>query len=217
MAKIKILIADDHKLFREGIKVLLMNQPDLTVIDEACDGFEVIKKVNELKPHVVLLDMSMPKLTGIEVTKNLVHENKNVRIIMLSANLEEHTVKAALRAGVNAYIHKDVSQEELVNAIHIVYNGSEYFSKSVTDIIYKSYIKSIKENPGESDSAELTEREIEITKLFAQGYSYKEIADRLFITARTVESHKKRIMQKLQLDSTADLVRYAIKNKLIEA
>jgi DNA-binding NarL/FixJ family response regulator len=217
MAMIKILLADDHQLFREGIKLLLMNRPDIEILDEACDGWDVIEKVKTIEPNILLLDMSMPKLSGIEVAKIIAKENKKIKIIMLSANLDEYSLKAALKAGVHAYIHKDVSQEELITAIHAVYNGNEYFSKAVTDTIYKSYIKSVKDNSHDGENASLTERELEITKLFAQGYSYKEIAEKLFITARTVESHKKRIMQKLQIDTTADMVRYAIKNKLIEA
>jgi len=218
MSAIRILLADDHKLFRDGLKVLLSNEKEVLVVGEASNGMEVIELAEKLSPDVIVMDMSMPKISGSDATRILLKEDKNTKVILLSANIDEVSIKTALKAGVKTYLHKDVSIDVLLKAIRLIHAGNDYISDIVSGTLYKSFLESI-QNPGgnESEIKALTYRETEIVRLFAEGHSYKEIAGKLNISARTVESHKRRIMTKLKLDSTTELVKYAIKNSLINA
>jgi len=216
MNKIKVILADDHQLIREALKILLNSEKDIEIIAEAADGFEVIELAKVLMPDIILMDMSMPKISGDEVTKILLKENKNIKIIMLSANSNEVFIKAALKAGAKTYLHKNVSKDELIRAIRLIYKQEVYISNLISETLYKSFLQSIGQSNSDNVILPLTLREIEIVKLFAKGYSFKQIAAELNISTRTVESHKRRIMKKLHLEKTTELIRYAIKNNLID-
>ncbi|MCK9617395.1 MAG: response regulator transcription factor [Lentimicrobiaceae bacterium] len=218
MEKIKIILVDDHQIVRDGIKALLTGVPDLEVIGEASDAVELAELLKYKKPDILLLDISLPGMSGIEITRNLVLEHPEIKVLILSMYTNEDFIFNAIKTGAKGYLPKNTSQKEIIDAINAVYRGEEYFSESISNIILKSYIKKVKtgDEPEEITQAVLSKRELEILKHFAEGYSNQQIADKLFISIRTVESHKNHIMQKLKLNTTVDLIKFAIKNKIIE-
>ncbi len=218
MEKIKIILVDDHQIVRDGIKALLTEIPDLDVIGEASDANELSKELLILKPDIIILDISLPGISGIEISRKLTLEHPEIKTMILSMYTNEDFIFNAIKAGAKGYLPKNTTQKEIVDAIHAICKGEEYFSESISNIILKSYIKKVKtgDEADEKTQASLSKRELEILKLFAEGMSNQQIADKLFISIRTVESHKNHIMQKLELDTTVDLIKFAIKNKIIE-
>ncbi|HRS54718.1 MAG TPA: response regulator transcription factor, partial [Bacteroidales bacterium] len=188
MDKIKVMLVDNHRLVRDGIKALLAGAENITVIGEASDGVELFEKLPGMNPDIIILDISLPGPSGIEVTKQLNIDYPYINIIILSMITEEEAIINAINAGAKGYIHKNTTPYELVQAIRTVYSGEEYFGSSISSSIIKSFIKQGINN-GKNKKSILTSRELEILKLFAEGVSNQEIADRLFISIRTVESH----------------------------
>ncbi len=216
--KIKVALVEDHQLVRDGIRSLLNNTQTIEVVAEADCAREMLSMLESIKPDVMLVDISLPEMSGIELARTITTNHPGIRVIILSMHTEQEYIFNSLRSGAKGYLHKSISREELIEAIEQVYQGNEYFSKEVSGIILKSYLKQIK-NPERADEYEdkkLTARELEILRMVAQGYSNQLIADKLFISVRTVESHKNHIMQKLELTTTVDLVKYAIKSKIID-
>ncbi|MFP4556411.1 MAG: response regulator transcription factor [Bacteroidales bacterium] len=218
MGRITVALVDDHQIVRDGIKSLIDNQYNIKVIVEAERGQELLDKIRVNMPDIAIVDVSLPEISGIELTKLLINEFADIKVIILSMHTTQEFVFNAIKAGAKGYLPKNITQDELVEAINQVYNGNEYFSKDISEIILKSYLKQIKdpERAGENSEEKLTVRETEVLKLVAEGYSNQLIADKLFISIRTVESHKNHIMQKLELTSTVELVKYALKNKIID-
>lgn len=218
MDKIKVALVEDHQLVRDGIRSLLTNLPNIEVVAEADCAKTMLNLIEQAKPNVLLVDISLPEISGIELAKLITTNHPGIKVIILSMHTEQEYIFNSLRNGAKGYLHKSISREELIEAIEQVYNGSEYFSKEVSGIILKSYLRQIKnpERVEEYDDKKLTPRELEILRMVAQGYSNQLIADKLFISVRTVESHKNHIMQKLELTTTVDLVKYAIKNGIID-
>lgn len=221
MEKIKLILVDDHPIVRDGIFAALMNEKNIEVVGEASNGDELFRLLNEnkVKADVILLDLSMPKMSGAEITHILNKEHPNLRVLIFSSYTDEDSIFSSIQAGALGYLPKDAMREELVDAIHQVYNRREYLSKSIPNTILMKFINKSKESGGTIETkkiSELTRRELEILKLIAEGYHYKEIGEKLFISARTVETHKNNIMQKLGLNSTIELVKYAIKNSVIQ-
>ncbi|MCX6231808.1 MAG: response regulator transcription factor [Bacteroidetes bacterium] len=216
MNKIKIILVDDHRLFLDGVKSLLSEVEHIDIIAEATSGFELLNLLKLLTPDLIMLDISMKGLSGIEVSKQLTEQYPEIKILILSMHTNEEFVLNAIKAGVKGYLSKDTSKEELLEAIEIIYNGGEAYSKLISENFLKSYVKKFKAEQMLIDSKTLTVREIEILKLAVVGLSNKEIADKLFISTKTVDSHKNNIMQKLKLKNTAEMVLYAVKNKIIE-
>lgn len=216
--KIKVALVEDHQLVRDGIRSLLNNTQTIEVVAEADCARKMLSMLESIKPDVMLVDISLPEMSGIELVRTITTNHPGIRVIILSMHTEQEYIFNSLRSGAKGYLHKSISREELIEAIEQVYQGNEYFSKEVSGIILKSYLKQIK-NPERADEYEdkkLTARELEILKMVAQGYSNQLIADKLFISVRTVESHKNHIMQKLEFTTTVDLVKYAIKSKIID-
>jgi DNA-binding NarL/FixJ family response regulator len=218
MDKIKVALVEDHQLVRDGIRSLLTNLPNIEVVAEADCAKTMLNLIEQARPNVLLVDISLPEISGIELAKLITTNHPGIKVIILSMHTEQEFIFNSLRNGAKGYLHKSISREELIEAIEQVYNGSEYFSKEVSGIILKSYLRQIKnpERVEEYDDKKLTPRELEILRMVAQGYSNQLIADKLFISVRTVESHKNHIMQKLELTTTVDLVKYAIKNGIID-
>lgn len=218
MEKINVILIDDHHIVRDGIKILLMNIKDIEVIGEASNGDELFELLKTADPDVLILDIVMPGMSGIEITAKVKREYPDVKVIILSANTEDDSVFDSLKAGAHGYLPKNAKREELLDAVYMVAAGNEYLSDSISHTVLRNFISRARTgNQQEKEKeATLTKREIEIVELFSDGLSYKEIADRLFISVRTVESHKNNIMEKLELKSIVDLVKYAIKNKIIE-
>ncbi len=215
-SKIKIILTDDHRIFRDGIKSLLSENEEIQIIGEASDGYELMEMLKMSTPDLVIMDITMPKLSGIEVTKQISSLYPDMGILILSMHTNEEFVINSIKAGAQGYLPKDTSKEELLKAIHAIYNGGEYYSKNVSDSFLKNFARRFKVEQTLKENDELTKREIEILQLAAGGSSNKEIADQLFISIKTVDAHKNHIMQKLKLKNTAELVIYAIKNKIIE-
>jgi DNA-binding NarL/FixJ family response regulator len=218
MESIKVILADDHQLVRDGIHSLIRDAKNIDIIDEAADGIELLEKLKLVKPDIIVLDVSMPRLSGIEVTKRITDEFPSVKVLVLSMFTSEEYIFNAIKAGAKGYLPKNTSKKELLEAIYSINAGNEYFSESISNIILKSYIKKAKTNDDYSGNKQnvLSSRELEILTLFAEGNTNQEIAEKLFISIRTVESHKNHIMQKLELKTTVDLVKFAIKNNIIQ-
>ena len=210
---IKIILADDHKIVREGLISLLNQQDDMKVLADAAEGFSIIQFARKFKPDVVITDISMPELNGIEATEVIHKEFPKMKIIALSMHSEKHVILRVLRAGANGYLLKDSAFLELVKAIRSVLKGEIYLSSKITDMVVNEYIKKISEN--ESDLDLLSVREKEVLQLISEGKSTKEIAALLFVSIKTIESHRKHLMEKLGLFTVADLTRFAIKEGLI--
>ena len=211
--RIKVLIADDHQLFREGLANLLFSVENIEVIAQAKDGNEVIEKVKHFKPDVVLLDIAMPVLNGIEATKKIKALFPEIKTITVSMHSDKQYVKGALEAGADGYLLKNCTYRQLTDAIQSVYDGKKYLSQDITELVISGYL-----TPSATDTNEystLSEREKDIFLLFAEGKSTKEISDKLFISVKTVNTHKQNILDKLGLKSNADIVKYALKNGLI--
>ncbi|MDP1622535.1 MAG: response regulator transcription factor [Bacteroidales bacterium] len=218
MSKIRIFLVDDHQLVRDGIKALLMSAEDLEILGEASSGRECFEKISADPPDILILDISLPDTNGIEVTKRISAEYPATQVLILSMYTDEDFIFNAVKAGARGYLPKNTSREELLNAIHAIYSGDEFFADAISRIMLKSYVRKAKEDEGALTRGPipLTSREIEILKLFAEGFINKEISDQLEISIRTVETHKNHIMKKLELKSTVELIKYAIRNKIVE-
>jgi len=214
MNPIKIVVADDHRIVREGIINLLSSESDMEVIAEAENGREAVKVVEKLIPDITLMDISMPELNGIEAIIKIIQKMPETRIIVLSMHSEHDFIWKTFKAGAYGYLLKDCAADELVTAIRRVNSGKKYISEDISDVILKDFVDSKWHDEKEGDSVPLSDREREVLQMMAEGNSTKEIADALFISAKTVESHRKNITEKLQLFSLADLTKYAIRNGL---
>ncbi len=213
MRKIRVLVVDDHTIVRDGIKTLLALSSDIEVVGEAENGLEAQRKVGELKPNVVLMDISMPGIDGIEAARAITSKFKDVKVIMLTQYEGKEDVLEAIKAGAKGFISKKAASTELVQAVRAVSSGGAYFSPGVAKILMDECMDLIKEKaPHEI----LTPREIEILKLIGEGYSDKEIAQILFLSPRTVETHKAKIMEKLHLRKKVELIKYAIKKGIVK-
>ncbi len=201
-----VVIADDHEMSRIGIRRLLAKAPSISVVGEASDGFEALELARRKQPHVMLLDVRMPKLTGIEVAQRVKSEMPEIRVIMLSAAEEQMMIEQALYAGADGYLSKDVSSAELVAAVNEVMRKSRVFSQSINQLITQSAEDSATKKP----KVPLTKREEEIIFLVAKGLTSVDIGNQLHISPRTVETHRARIMTKIGASNTAGLVRYAL-------
>jgi len=212
---IRLILVDDHLIVRDGIKSLLSGVERFEIVGEADSGSYLFALLKTIVPDVILLDINLPDISGIEITKRLKLEYPQVGVLILSMYNTEDYIFNAIRAGAKSYLPKTTNRQELEAAVCAVYRGEEYFSQSISNIILRSFIQQA-QSPDEKKEDQLTAREIEILRLFAEGMTNTEIADQLFISVRTVESHKNHIMQKLELKSTVDLIKFAIKNKIIE-
>ena len=211
--KTKIIIADDHKIMREGLKALIEKQPDMEVAAEAQDGLEVTKLARKLMPQVIIMDIGMPEMNGIDATRQVISENKEIKIIALSMHSDRRFVLEMLKAGASGYLLKDSAFEELVNAVHTVMSGQSYLSPRITDIVVKEYLYNMPKSESTVFNV-LTVREREVLQLLAEGKSTKQIASTLNLSVKTVETHRQQIMDKLEIRTVAELTKYAIREGL---
>lgn len=215
---IKIVIADDHRIIRDGLKSLLSDEKGIIIIGEAANGEEALIKTHELKPDILMADISMPGMSGIEMTRILCKEDSKTKVLIVSMHDNEDYINQALEAGASGYLLKDSSKEELLKAIKAVQNGETYCSGDVSKILLNKFLvssRSKKLKIESEDRLELTKREKEILKLISDGLSNKEIANLLFVSTRTVDTHRYNVMQKLNVKNGAELVRMAFKLNLI--
>lgn len=211
---VNIILADDHQVVRKGVKALLSAEPDFSVIGEAGDGIETMRICEETQPDVLILDLMMPGINGLEVIRQLTKKCANTRVIVLSMHSNEAYVLESLRSGAKAYVLKEAPPEELLKAIRDVANGKRFLSSSLSEKAIEAYTsKTTTKNTDPYD--QLTNREREILQLSAQGLTNNEIAARLFISPRTVETHRNNLMRKLDLHNHSNLIQFAIQRGLI--
>lgn len=217
MEKIRILVADDHAILRDGLKMALKTDPAMEVIGEAENGEIAVKLEQELRPDIIVMDVDMPKMNGIEAVREIKKNNPDAKVLMLTMHDKESYIVDSISAGAAGYIYKMADMDEFITAVKTVACGKEYFNEKVSQSIMSNYIKSVqkKDEDGERHFA-LTNREIEIVKLIAAGFTSQEIAEKLFISYFTVGKHRKNIMKKLELKNTAELVRYAMKEGYVK-
>ena len=216
MEEIRIIIVDDHQLIVNGLKAMLDPIEGFNIIGEANDGFEAVSMAVELKPDVIIMDISMPLLSGIEATKRILKKNPEIKIIALTQHEDSEYVLQMMNAGGYGYLLKNSRKEEFVEAIFSISEGKKYFSKNISNLLLNSLLQSKRINIEETETnISLTKREKEIIKKIAEEMSNQQIADDLNISLRTVETHRRNIMQKLNVKSAVSLVRYAIQNQLI--
>jgi two-component system response regulator NreC len=211
---LRILLADDHGVLRAGLRALLNAEEDLEVIGEAADGAQVLRLARQLKPDLVLMDISMPGTDGLEATRQLQAELPEVRVLLLTVHEDDGLLQEAIRSGASGYILKRAAESELINAIHVVDRGDIYVHPSMTRALFEEQHKNMPINTVE---ATLTLREIEVLKLIAQGHTNRQVGEILHLSMRTVESHRANLMAKLNLTSRVELVRYALKHGLLDA
>jgi len=211
--KIKLIIADDHQLFREGVINLLQSAENVEVIAQAENGQDAIDKANQFKPDVLLIDIAMPGMNGIEATKILKDQMPELKIIAVSMHSDKQYVKGMLEAGADGYLLKNCTYRQLTDAIQSTYQGKKFLSEDITKIVIDGYLHSA---PEDSDKFnQLSEREKELFLLLAEGQSTREIGEQLFISVKTVGTHKQNILEKLELKTNSDLIRYALKKGFI--
>lgn len=213
--KHKIVIAEDHTILREGLRALLSSDPDCRVVGEAEDGREAVKCVEQLGPDLILMDLSMPKMNGIEAIREIKKRSPETRILALTVHKTEEFILEVLQAGADGYLLKDASSVELMMAIRSILGGKRYISPSVSQLVIEGYLDGKKGFESGSPWNTLTKREREILKLIAEGYKNKEIADYLCISVKTVEKHRANLMKKLDLHSASALTAYAMERGLI--
>ena len=210
---IRILLVDDHAIVRHGLSRSIQQQEDMEVIGQASDGHAAVELARELAPNVIVMDVSMPGLNGIEATRAILHASPGTRVVALSMHSAKRYVREMFRAGASGYLLKDCEFDELVQTIRLIAQGQTYISPSIGRIVVENYLHNA---PGDEDSAfsVLTQREREVLQLMSEGNSTKQIAMRLFISPKTVEAHRLRIMSKLDIDNVAQLTKYAIQEGL---
>ena len=208
---IRLVIADDHKIMREGLKSLVAKESDITVVGEAETGKATVSMVQKLSPNIVVMDIAMPDLNGIEATRKIIKTNPNVKVVALSAHSDQHFIREMMTAGASAYILKDTAYEELVRAIREVMKGKKYLSSDIARGVLDTYVKLSKPISANPAFVVLTDREREALQMIAEGKSTKEIAGEMEVSVKTVETHRHNIMEKLDIHSIAELTKYAIR------
>lgn len=211
MTKIRVLVADDHAILRDGIRALLTLYDDIEVIGEASNGKEAIDTIRELLPDVVLMDIAMPFMDGLEVTRRVHKENPKVKILILTQHDNREYILSSIKSGATGYIPKKAVTSELVDAIRVVYRGDSYLYPSVASVLIGDYIQRLEHDPYDR----LTNREREVLKLIAEARTSREIADLLCISVKTVLAHRAKTMEKLGIHNRTELVKYTIRKGLI--
>jgi DNA-binding NarL/FixJ family response regulator len=214
-SKYRIVIAEDHTILREGLKSLLSSNPDLEIVGEAEDGREAIRLVERLKPHLILTDLSMPRMNGMDAIREIKRRSVDTKILVLTVHRTEEYILETLKAGANGYLLKDSTHAELLMAVRHVLSGKHYISPGISDKVLEGYLDARKLLKTRTSWETLTQREKEILKLIAEGYKNKEIADDLCISVKTVEKHRANLMEKLNLHNVQALTALAIEKGLV--
>lgn len=213
--KIKAVLADDHALVRAGLRMLLESLPDVAVMGEAADGYEAIALVEKHQPHLVLMDIAMPGLNGLEATSRISKQWPDVKVVMLSMHQDDQYVRQALKMGASGYLLKDSATTELALAVRAVFRGESYLSPAASKGVMTDYVQRLRSE--ESSEVHLTPRQREVLQLIAEGCSTKEIAQRLDLSVKTVETHRSLLMKQLDVHEVAGLVRYAVRTGIVSS
>jgi two-component system, NarL family, response regulator NreC len=216
VASVRILLADDHTVVRQGLRKVLEERPEWKVVAEAGDGREAVRQAEQLKPDIAILDVAMPLLNGVEATRQIVKHVPGVRVLVLSMHADEAYVTQILQAGASGYLLKDSADVDLIQAVSAISQGKSFFSPAIARLMLDDYVKQRSGEPGILDRYEtLSDREREVFQLVAEGKTNKDIAALLFISPSTVETHRARIMEKLDVHSAAEIVLYAVRRGII--
>lgn len=214
--KIKILLADDHPIVRNGISASLQSIDQFEIVGEAENGLKAVEMTTDLRPDVVIVDISMPEMCGISATKAIREKNPKTKVLVLTMHDEEQYMVQMLAAGANGYLAKNSSKDELVSAIHAICSNDVFYSPLISEDIIQRYIDALESQQDEEDDIPLTNREKEILELISESLTTKEISAKLFISHRTVDTHRTNLMRKLNIRNTAGLVRFAIQKGLVQ-
>ena len=211
--KTKVLLADDHAIVREGLRMLLARESDMEVVGEAADGRAAVELAKKLSPDIVIMDVAMPGLIGIEATRQILAASRSVKVVALSMHSDKRFVSEMLKAGASGYLLKDSVAQEVASAIRTVLSGKTYLSPAVTGVVVDEYVK---RRPGKDSSgfSVLSAKEREVLQLIAEGRTTKEIAAKIKVSVKTVEAHRQHIMEKLDIHSVAELTKYAVREGL---
>ncbi len=215
MDKIRVVLVDDHTVVRQGLRRILESDDEIEIVGEAGDGRTAIDLAQKLRPHVVVMDVAMPELNGIEATRQIMKRVEGVKVLVLSMHDDDVYVRQALKAGARGYLLKDSEDLDLIKAVKAIRGGGSVFSPPVSRVVLSGYLGDRPEGDGEDSVAQLTDREREVLQLIAEGRTNKEVASALSVSINTVETHRKHIMEKLDLHNTAELVRFAIRKKIV--
>jgi two-component system, NarL family, response regulator NreC len=215
MDKIRLLLVDDHKIVRAGLKMLFQAEPDMEIVGEASSGTSALKRVAELQPDVVVMDVAMPGMSGIEATRQIKEESPETAVIALTMHEDEQYFFQMLAAGASGYVPKRAAPDDLVSAIRTVSQGQVFLYPSLAKLLVADYLQRSDPETDLSPSADLTPREREVLTCIAEGYTNREIGEKLTISVKTVDRHRENIMHKLNMQSRVDLVKYAIEKGLI--
>ncbi len=216
MANIQIAIVDDHEIVRDGIKILLEDEPGFEIVGEAKNGKEAVELCEENEIDLAIMDITMPEMDGIKATKIIKENHPDVKILALTMLSEDQHIRKMIKAGASGYILKSSGKEELIKAINSIVNGQHYFSDDATQSILKELVNPAVTKISDPEDINISDRELEILKLIVNEYTNQEIADELYISVRTVDAHRRNLLQKTGAKNTAGLVKYAIKNQLFE-
>ena len=211
----RVLIADDHGVVRQGLRALLEKSPEVSVVGEAADGREAVRLARELQPNIVVMDIAMPLLNGIDAASQITSRYPDIRVIILSMHSDESYILRALSAGAKGYLLKDSAEGDIIPAVRAVAQGRPYFSPAITTTLLEEYLQAMKAHKVQDSYDLLTDREKEVLQLLAEGKSNKEVATLLNLSPYTVESHRANLMQKLNLHNTAEIVLYAVRKNII--
>jgi DNA-binding NarL/FixJ family response regulator len=214
MTNVKIALADDHKIVRDGIKTMLESQPEIDVVVEASNGNEILEKLNDKLVDLVIMDISMPEKDGIQATKEIKEKHPNIKVLALTMSNDDLHIRQMIQAGASGYIMKNAGRKDLKDAIETIMKGKHYFSDEATQSIMMDLVKG-KGKSTTMDAVHITDRELEILELIVQEYTNQEIAEKLFISSRTVDAHRRNLLQKTGARNTAGLVKYAFQHNLI--
>jgi two-component system, NarL family, response regulator NreC len=211
----RLVLAEDHTILREGLRAIFSSDGNFEIVGEAADGREAVRMVDDIVPDLLLMDLSMPRMNGMEAIREIRKRHPGLRIVVLTVHKTEEYVLAALQAGADGYVLKDATHQELLMAVHSVLAGKSYLSPSISEKVIEGYLDSKKKVKSQSSWDTLTQREREILKLIAEGYKNKDIARELFISLKTVEKHRGNLMKKLDLHNIAEMTAFAAKKGLI--
>ncbi len=217
MKKIQVVLVDDHTIVRNGLRSILESTDEIEVIGEASNGEEALEKIAYLKPQIMLIDISMPGMSGIELVGKVVKQNNSIRPVILSMHNDDAYILKSVEAGAYGYLLKDATREEILSALHMVKDGEKYFNPAVAAVIVNGYLSQVQkvERVAESRKTLLSKKEKEVLRLLVEGMSSRQIADRLDLSVRTVDNHRANMMRRLQVHNAAELVKLALEEKLL--
>lgn len=214
MKPARVLVADDHEVVRHGIRVMVQSFPNLEICGEAADGRQAVQMAAQLRPDIVIIDIGMPQLNGLDATRQIVHDNSNVKVLILTMHESEQIVREVLAAGARGYLLKSDAGRDLISALEALAGRKTFFTSKVAEIVLETYLKGGPEQPSPKDV--LTSREREVVQLLAEGKSTKEVAVALGLSVKTAETHRSNLMRKLDVHSVSQLVLYAVRNNIVQ-